>query len=269
MEKRVNLVELAPKETGKSYVYSRISKHGWLVSGGSVTRAKMFYDISKKAEGLVSEYDYVAIDEVKSIRFDNPPEMQGILKSYMESGEYFVGTHRGTGDAGVILLGNIDAAYMNDECDMFMTLPAVFHDSALIDRFHGFIKGWELPKMREELKANNWALNTEYFSEILSMLRSEPEYRAIVDSLLVLPKDAATRDTEAVKRLCTAYLKLLFPDVKGAEDVDINEFEELCLRPALEMRGIIKNQLKQMDPGEFGSAVMPDIRVKEEKYETK
>ena len=43
VEKRLNLIELAPKETGKSYLFSQISKYGWLISGGSITRAKMFY----------------------------------------------------------------------------------------------------------------------------------------------------------------------------------------------------------------------------------
>lgn len=264
VEKRLNLVELAPKETGKSYIFSRITKHGWLVSGGSVTRAKMFYDINKKSDGLAAEYDYVALDEIQSIKFDNPAEMQGILKGYLESGEYRVGTHRGCGDAGMVLLGNIDAGNMDINKNMFMSLPAIFRESALIDRFHGFVKGWEMPKMREELKADGWALNTEYFSEILHQLRDEPVYRAVVDELLVLPKDAATRDTEAIKRSCTAYLKLLFPDAVSADRVNRSEFEEYCLKPAMEMRGIIKTQLGIIDPGEFGGAKIPDITVKED-----
>lgn len=32
---------------------------------------------------------------------------------------------------------------------MFSDLPEIFHESALIDRFHGFIKGWKTPKMKE------------------------------------------------------------------------------------------------------------------------
>ena len=64
VEKRLNLIELAPKETGKSYVFSKISKYGWLISGGSITRAKKFFDMSKKTTGLVSHYDYVAFDEI-------------------------------------------------------------------------------------------------------------------------------------------------------------------------------------------------------------
>ena len=219
VEKRINLIELAPKETGKSYVFAQISKYGWLVSGGSISRAKMFYDISKRTQGLVSRYDYVAFDEIQSIKFTDAMEMQGALKGYLESGEYRVGDSRGVGDAGLILLGNIDSELMDVNQNMFKDLPDIFHESALLDRFHGFIKGWNIPKMKESLKANGWALNTEYFGEIMHYLRDELAYRAVVDQLLQLPKNSATRDTEAIKRICTGYLKLLFPNATDVSKV--------------------------------------------------
>lgn len=263
VEKRMNLIELAPKETGKSYVFSNISKYGWLISGGSITRAKMFFDMNKKTAGLVSRYDYVAFDEIQSITFKNDAlEMQGALKGYLESGEYRVGNDRRSGDAGLILLGNIDSYQMNESKDMFADLPEIFRESALIDRFHGFIKGWTIPKMKENLKANDWALNAEYFSEIVHSLRDELQYRVIVDQLLDIPKNASTRDTEAIKRICTGFLKLLFPHVKSAEQTDLAEFETYCLRPAKEMRGIIKTQLGILDFGEFGQSTIPDIKIK-------
>ena len=269
VEKRVNLIELAPKETGKSYVYAQLSKYGWLVSGGSISRAKMFYDISKKTQGLVSRYDYVAFDEIQSIKFTDSMEMQGALKGYLESGEYRVGDTRGIGDAGLILLGNIDSGLMDINQNMFQDLPDIFHESALIDRFHGFIKGWNMPKMKESLKANGWALNTEYFGEIMHMLRGELAYRAVVDQLLQLPKNSATRDTEAIKRICTGFLKLLFPDATDVSKVDIPLFETYCLRPAMEMRGVIKTQLGIVDRGEFGGSVIPEITIKEQYFDNK
>lgn len=263
VEKRLNLIELAPKETGKSYVFSNISKYGWLISGGSITRAKMFFDMNKKTTGLVSHYDYVAFDEIQSITFKNDAlEMQGALKGYLESGEYRVGNDRKSGDAGLILLGNIDSYQMNESKNMFADLPEIFRESALIDRFHGFIKGWTIPKMKENLKANDWALNSEYFSEIVHSLRDELCYRVIVDQLLDIPKNAATRDTEAIKRICTGFLKLLFPHVKAAEEISETDFESYCLRPAKEMRSIIKTQLGILDFGEFGQSTIPDIKVK-------
>ena len=96
------------------------------------------------------------------------------------------------------------------------------------------------------------------------MLRDELAYRAVVDQLLELPKNSATRDTEAIKRICTAYLKLLFPNATDINKVNIEEFETYCLEPAKEMRRVIKTQLGIMDRGEFGGKAIPDIVVKEE-----
>jgi len=263
IEKRVNLIELAPKETGKSYVFSQLSKYGWLVSGGSISRAKMFYDQQKKTTGLAVHYDYVAFDEVQSLTFTDKNEMQGVLKGYLESptGEFRIGNYRGIGESGLILLGNIYENMMDVNVNMFADLPDIFHESALIDRFHGFIKGWEIPKMRENLKVNGWALNVEYFTEILHLMRGELIYRAIVDEVLDVPKNAATRDTEAVKRICTAFLKLLFPNVTTVNKLNFDEFEYYCLQPALKMRGVIKTQLGIID-SEFRGKTIPDIKVK-------
>lgn len=261
VEKRINLIELAPKGTGKSYLFSQISKYGWLVSGGSITRARLFYDISKNTNGLISHYDYVALDEIQSINFPNQEEIQGALKGYLESGEFRVGDHRGIGEAGFMLLGNIDESLMNVEANMFQNLPQIFHESALIDRFHGFIKGWNVPRMRENMKANGWALNVEYFSEIMHLMRDEIIYRAIVDEILNVPKGADTRDTEAIKRMCTGFLKLFFPNVNDITNVNIVEFNEYCLNPAKSMREVIKKQLGIIDR-EFNGKNIPEITCK-------
>ena len=64
VEPRLNLIELAPKGTGKSYVFGNLSKFVWLVSGGKVSRAKLVYDKSTKAPGIMRFYDLVAFDEI-------------------------------------------------------------------------------------------------------------------------------------------------------------------------------------------------------------
>jgi ATP-dependent Lon protease len=107
VEKRLNLIELAPKGTGKSYLFGRVSRFGWLSSGGVMSRAKMFYDISKRTEGLVAGNDFVTLDEVQTISFTDVDEMRAALKGYLESGIFTVGNYEGTADAGVILCGNI------------------------------------------------------------------------------------------------------------------------------------------------------------------
>jgi len=266
IEPRVNLVELAPKGTGKSYMFGRVGKYGWLSSGGTLSRAKMFYDISRKQPGLVATNDFVALDEIQSINFPDAGEMQGALKAYMESGETTFGATRVVGQAGVILLGNIPQEEMDETRDMFTSLPDVFHESALLDRFHGFIRGRDIPRMNENLKINGWALNTEYFTEIMHILRAPSEcmlYRSVVEELVTYPKNADTRDTEAVLRLCTAYLKLLFPHITSPDAASKNEFLTYCLRPAVAARRIIRQQLQALDDKEFGGKYMAEYSLRE------
>jgi len=264
VEKRLNLIELAPKGTGKSYLFGRVSRFGWLSSGGVMSRAKMFYDISKHMEGLVSGNDFITLDEIQTISFTDIDEMRAALKGYLESGIYTVGNYEGTADAGVVLCGNIKKETMDNDgySNMFEELPSVFHESALIERFHGFIKGWNIPRMNDDLKISGWALNSEYFCSIMHELRDDMSYRAIVDELIEVPEAADTRDTEAVKRIATAYLKLLFPNVREAKDIQISEFNRYCLRRARMMRDTIKTQLGILD-SEYKGKDVPVFSIKE------
>ena len=260
VEKRLNLIELAPKGTGKSYLFGRVSRYGWLSSGGVMSRAKMFYDINRRTPGLVCNNDYVALDEVQTISFPDIDEMRAALKGYMEQGVFTVGNYEGNADSGIILLGNIKKESMDEYKNMFEELPEAFHESALIDRFHGFIKGWRIPRMNDDLKSCGWAINSEYFSSIMHLLRSDPSYRAIVDELVIVPDKSDTRDTEAIKRIATAFLKLLFPNVRSAKDIDTFDFRNYCLRPAKEMRGIIKIQLGILDI-EYQDKPLPELEI--------
>ena len=264
VEKRLNLIELAPKGTGKSYLFGRVSRFGWLSSGGVMSRAKMFYDISKRTEGLVAGNDFVTLDEVQTISFADVDEMRAAMKGYLESGVFTVGNYEGVADAGVILCGNIAKETMDSDgtTNMFKELPSVFHESALIERFHGFIKGWHIPRMNDDLKISGWALNSEYFCAILHDLRSDSSYRAIVDKLVCVPEAADTRDTEAVKRIATAYLKLLFPNVRKPEDISSRSFNRYCLRRACAMRATIKMQLGILD-SEYRGKDIPQFTVNE------
>lgn len=262
IEKRLNLIELAPKGTGKSYLFGRVSRHGWLSSGGVMSRAKMFYDQSKRTEGLVAGHDFVTLDEVQTISFTDVDEMRGALKGYLENGKFTVGTYEGTATAGVVLCGNISKETMDNDAttDMFVELPTVFHESALIERFHGFIKGWNIPRMTDDLKICGWALNSEYFCSVLHELRDDMSYRAIVDKVICVPPGADTRDTEAVKRIATAYLKLLFPNVRSVEDVKVREFTRYCLKRACKMRAIIRTQLAIID-SEYRGKPIPEFTI--------
>ena len=263
VEPNLNMMELAPKGTGKSYVFSNLSKYGWVVSGGTVTRAKLLYGISRESPGLIQQYQFLALDEIETIKFQDENELRGALKNYLESGSFTVAKYKGDSNCGLMVLGNIplDENKKPLNKQYFANLHRFFMDPALLDRFHGFIEGWYLPRMREELKINGYGLNVEYFSEILNEMRRVPEFEIVVQQLLDIPPKADTRDTKAIIRICTAYLKLLFPHVRTIDDISKEDFEEYCLKPAIHMRGIIKHQISLIDL-EFKNE-LPDIKLKD------
>lgn len=262
VEPNLNMMELAPKGTGKSYVFSNLSKYGWVVSGGTVTRAKLLYDISRESSGLIQQYQFLALDEIETIKFQDENELRGALKNYLESGSFTVAKYKGDSNCGLMVLGNIplDENKKPLNKQYFANLHKFFMDPALLDRFHGFIEGWYLPRMREELKIDGYGLNVEYFSEILNEMRRVPEFEIVVQQLLDIPFKADTRDTKAIIKISTAYLKLLFPHVRTIQDISKEDFEEYCLKPAMHMRGIIKHQISLIDY-EFRNE-LPDIKIK-------
>lgn len=260
VEKRVNLIELAPKGTGKSYVFEKISKRGWLISGGTVSRASLIYDNAKKTGGLLTRFDFVGFDEVQSITFEQPGQIQQALKHYMEYGEIKGFDASLSSGAGVIVLGNIDADRFDTNKNMVANISEVFGESATLDRFHGFIPGWEIPRMTTGMIAKGWAINTEYFAEVMHALRDDLTYSAVVDAMIDFPSNADKRHMTAIKRLCTAFLKLLFPHVQTPNDIDRQEFIDYCLNPAIEMRSAIYKQLCIIDAKEYD---VPSKRIPE------
>ena len=261
VEKNLNLIELAPPGTGKSYLFGQVSRYGWLVSGKS-TRAELIYNKRTKTEGVVAYKDYVALDEIREAVYMKDTELHSALQEMMENKKFKTADgHEVNIDAGIVFLGNIIGENQNEYRNMFAELPEPFHKTPFLERLHGFIKGWELPIMNEDMKAKGWALNSEYYSTIMHELRDDPSYRVVVEDLLEVPEKANTRDTEAVKRICSAFLKILFPNVRSSEDISPFDFDAYCLQPALQMRGIIIMQKGFADAKEAGKSV-PDIRVK-------
>jgi len=263
VEPRINLIELAPKGTGKSYIFGNLSKYGWLISGGVVTRAKLLYDVRKQAPGVITNYDYVAMDEIQTITLKDESEIAGGLKSFLESGTFSIANVRQTSNAGFMILGNIPLDGDNQPItnSYFEPLPEVFKESAFLDRFHGFIKGWEMPRIKQNMIMQGNTLNVEYFSEILHLLRDDTTFSPIVDGLLDIPSNADTRDVKAIKRITTAYLKLLFPHVKSIDDIDLNEFKTFCFDEAYRKRGVIRSQIHKIDK-EFKES-LPSIKVRQ------
>lgn len=263
VEPRLNVIELAPKGTGKSYVFGNISKHGWLVSGGKVTRAKLFYDKQRQQNGIIKNHDFVAFDEIQTIEFQERAEIQAALKSYLESGKTTIDNNEFSSECGLMIMGNIPLDNQNRPKSnrYFDTLPISFKESALLDRFHCFIEGWYLPRLKSDMLFKGWSLNMEYFSEILHSLRTQNRYAILFNQITEFESGAAIRDKNAITRTATAYMKLLFPHWQKPEDVDIEEFKRYCLEPAKRRREIIMQQCGYIDQ-EFKNFKMPEVEVK-------
>lgn len=263
VEPRLNVIELAPKGTGKSYVFGNLSKYGWLVSGGKVTRAKLFFDKQKQQNGIIKNHDFTAFDEIQTIVFQEPSEIQAALKSYLESGKTTIDNNEFTSECGLILMGNIPLNEYRRPLSnkYFDSLPDNFRESALLDRFHCFIEGWHLPRINKSMIFRGWTINVEYFSEILHSLRTQNQYSLLFDELVTFESNADMRDFNAVKRITTAYMKLLFPHWTQREEVNLEEFNNYCLQPSIRRRGIVKEQCHNIDP-EFKTK-MPEIRLRE------
>ena len=267
VEPRVNMIELGPKGTGKSYCYINNSKYWWLHVNGGTTRAEMFYNRLSHRFGPLKSRDVLAIDEVTTFDIkDN--EVRSMLKGYLEAGKAAIGDVTFTSNCGLCLLGNISLSdqMLPYNTDYYRYLPGIFRESALMDRFHGFIQGWKIPRLSVGAIYEGWALNMEYLSEIMHMLRTEPEYGKLFDEIVKYDKDADLRDVKAVKKLATAYAKLLFPHIKNLESLSeierqefVDMYEKYCLAPAVEKRSIVRMQCHLLDK-EF-QAEMPRLCV--------
>ena len=267
VEPRVNMIELGPKGTGKSYVYSNLSKHVWLLGTGSTTRARMFYNRATKQYGYLKTHDAVIIDEISSFDVGSRDgELQSMLKGYLEAGKATVDGISFESECGLGLAGNIN---LSNELkptgnDYYKTLPPLFRESATLDRFHGFIEGWKLPRLgMANVHQEGWTLNSEYFSEALHYLRTQTAYESIFNQLVKTEEENADiRDVKAVRRLATGYCKLLFPhisDISALAPEDLDQFKLMyklyCLEPAVQKRSIIRAQCHMIDK-EY-SAKMP------------
>ncbi|MEI7768850.1 MAG: BREX system Lon protease-like protein BrxL [Chloroflexales bacterium] len=247
VQERVNMIELAPKGTGKSFVFLNLSRHARLVSGGKVTAAALFYNNASRQAGLLSYYDLVIFDEAQSISFDNPGEIIGVLKDYLESGSFARGgTQKIESSAGLMLLANIplDEYRRPRHENLFAELPDFLSETAFIDRIHGILPGWELPRIEESFIGRGIGFKADYFGDVLHHLRSRAGYEQIVQRYNTITGTADRRDMIAITRLAAGFCKLLFPHGQ----VTASDFASYCLTPAVQLRQRVRDQLALLDP---------------------
>ncbi|WP_005031453.1 protease Lon-related BREX system protein BrxL [Holophaga foetida] len=263
VENNYNVCELGPRGTGKSHIYKEISPNSILISGGQTTVANLFYNMARRTVGLVGLWDTVAFDEVAGISFKEKDGVQ-IMKDYMASGSFARGKDAVAAYASMVFVGNINQSVdtLVKTSHLLAPFPEAMIDSAFFDRFHTYIPGWEIPKMRPEFFTNQYGLITDYLAEFMREMRKR-NFADAIGKHFKLGRDLNQRDTIAVKHTVSGLLKLLYP----AEDYS-KEAVQKCLEYALEGRRRVKEQLKKIGGMEFFDVHFSylDLEAGEEHY---
>ena len=242
-ERNYNLIELGPKGTGKSHIYSEFSPHGILVSGGEVTVPKLFVNNSTGKLGLVGYWDAVGFDEFAGKKKRPNKALVDIMKNYMANKTFSRGIETLGAEASMVFVGNTQHTlpYMLKHTDLFDDLPEAYHDSAFLDRLHSYIPGWEVDIIRGEMFSEGYGFVVDYLAEILRTLRNHDFSQLYADHFELL-SDISTRDRDAVNKTFSGLMKILFPHREATEA----EIEEI-LRFSIEGRKRIKDQLLRID----------------------
>jgi len=243
VERNYNLIELGPKGTGKSHIYSEFSPHGQLISGGEITVPKLFVNNSNGRIGLVGFWDVVAFDEFAGREKTANKALVDIMKNYMANKQFSRGVNPMGAEASFAFVGNTDhnVPWMLKNTDLFEALPPQFHDSAFIDRLHAYLPGWEVDIIRGEMFTSGYGFIVDYLAEILRHLRAE-DFSHRPDRYFTVPVQTHIRDRAAISKTMSGLLKLIFPNGGETEA----EVEEL-LRFAIECRKRVKDQLLRID----------------------
>lgn len=251
-ERNYNVIELGPKGTGKSHIYSEFSPHGILISGGEVTVPKLFVNNNTGKLGLVGYWDAVAFDEFAGKQKKPNKALVDIMKNYMANKSFSRGVETLGAEASMVFVGNTQHTlpYMLKHSDLFDELPTSYHDSAFLDRLHFYIPGWEIDIIRGEMFSDGYGFVVDYLAEILRTLRNH-DFSHIYAEQFELLSDISTRDRDAINKTFGGLMKILYPHREATKE----EMEEI-LKFAIEGRKRVKDQLMRIDqtyePVRFG-----------------
>ena len=242
-ERNYNLIELGPKGTGKSHIYSEFSPHGILISGGEVTVPKLFVNNANGKIGLVGYWDTVAFDEFagKNKRVDKA--LVDIMKNYMANKSFSRGVETLGAEASMVFIGNTQHTlpYMLKHTNLFDELPEKYYDSAFLDRLHFYIPGWEIDIIRGEMFSSGYGFVVDYLAEIFRSLRTH-DFSQKSTEHFTLSKDISTRDRDGINKTFSGLMKILYPSGEASKD----EIKEL-LHFSVEGRKRVKDQLLRLD----------------------
>ena len=242
-ERNYNLIELGPKGTGKSHVYSEFSPHGILLSGGEVSVPKLFVNNSSGKIGLVGYWDTVAFDEFAGQGKRVDKALVDIMKNYMANKTFSRGVETLGADASMAFVGNTrhPVAYMLRHTDLFDELPEKYHDPAFLDRLHFYLPGWEVDIIRGEMFSEGYGFVVDYLADVLRHFRNHDLSQNYTQHFELL-KDLSTRDKDGIQKTFSGLMKILYPHGKCT----VEETEEI-FQLAIEGRKRVKDQLLRID----------------------
>ncbi len=254
VEPNYNLIELGPRETGKTYMNRNTSSRAFVISGGKTTPATLFYNLASRKIGILGYKDVIIFDEVANTRFTDAEATISVLKDYMQTGRFSRGPLEFTSQASIVLGGNIDTDIDKKQpsshyLQLFEVLPPELgQDTAFLDRIHAFLPGWEIPKIQPENYAEGYGFITDYLAEIFTLLRRKTDYITTVQSNANF--DGLTgRNQTAIAKTAAGLLKLIYPH-RTVDDIEDHEIA-LCLNLGVENRVRVIDQLAVIASDEF------------------
>lgn len=242
-ERNFNAIELGPKGTGKSHIYSEFSPHGMLLSGGEITVPKLFVNNNNGKLGLVGYWDCIAFDEFAGSDKKSDRTLVDILKNYMANKSFSRGVETLNAEASLVFEGNTkhNVAYMLKHSNLFEELPRSYYDSAYMDRLYLFIPGWEFESIRTDMFSNGYGFVVDFFAEMLRYAR-DLDYTGVYKKWFTLDDSLTTRDKDGVGKTFSGLMKIIYPDGNCDKDQALE-----LLKVAAEGRKRVKDQIVRID----------------------
>ena len=269
VESNHNMIELGPRETGKTYLFRNSSYYTHVISGGKATPASLFINLNTGQVGLVGTRDAVVFDEIANTDFTDPKAMVSIMQGYMQDAKFSRGKKEILAFGSIVLVGNLDVQGRlphEKYFHLFEPLPSYLQVEAFIDRLHNYLPGWEVPKIGPESASQDYGFITDYLCEIMHELGRVDILGPLKNRFELFDASGSSqgitsRDVRGVQKTLSGLLKLMYPHGEVADA----QLEELLLL-ALEGRQRIRDQLHLMAPGEYypvkvSARMLPSRRV--------
>jgi ATP-dependent Lon protease len=260
VENNYNFIELGPKGTGKSHIFSELSPHGVLVSGGDVSKARLFVNNTGNRIGLVGYWDVIALDEFEQEKGGKKvdSDLVKIMQNYMANQSFNRGKETYQATASLAFVGNTKhtVPYMLKNSHLFESIPEGYIKGAFLDRMHMYIPGWEVRILKSSAFSKDFGFIVDYLAEIMKELR-KADYSGLMDRYVDLDTSPTTRDKTAIRKSFSGLAKLLYPhkEMSEAEVLEILDF-------AVEGRKRVKDQLYIIDETFKNEPVSFKYRIK-------